>query len=61
MDWFDSFLFYKYYATVQAVGWVFIAFQLLIIKNQFSTLIMFLTILFFAGASIVYMLIRFFQ
>jgi hypothetical protein len=71
MDWFNSFLFYKSYANVQAVGWVFFAVSILAneyatqAKNElfqsFFTNIIVFTVLLFAGTGFVHMWIQFFQ
>jgi len=70
MDWFNSFLFYKYYASVQAVGWVFFVVSILaneyatqaknkLFQNFFTDIVVF-TVLLFAGTGFVHMWIQFF-
>jgi hypothetical protein len=71
MDWFNSFLFYKSYATAQAVGWVSLFASFLVAeygrqsKNKelesFFTNIVVFTVLLFTGIGFVYMFIQFSQ
>lgn len=71
MDWFNSFLFYKYYATVQAVGWVFFFVSFLVAEygrqsqnkllDSFFTNIIVYTVLLFTSIGVAHMCIQFFQ
>jgi hypothetical protein len=71
MDGFNSFLHYKSYATVQAVGWVFLFASFLVAEygrqsnnkelDSFFTNIVVYTVLLFTGIGFVHMWIQFFQ
>lgn len=62
MDWFDSFLFYKYYATIQAVGWIVFAFSILASDNPpLLTKILFLMTIIFGGFGFSYLVVGMFQ
>lgn len=71
MDWFNSFLFYKAYATAQAVGWVFLLVSFFVAEygrqsknkelNSFFTNIVVYTILLFTSIGVAHVCIQFFQ
>ena len=71
MDWFNSFLFYKSYAAVQAAGWLFLFASFLVAEygrqsknkelDSFFTNIVLYTLLLFTGIGFVYMFIQYFK